>query len=142
MILSEYDRRWAEIRIYQYCLDIYKVRQKSIYIFDCVNIICDFGEINPQELKPLIQTMLNDTYYQPTKREIILIGHAKGLAANYLSKHVGMTRQGVTQFIDRNKDLFTPLPRCSLDNDYLIVKFLSTLDKLRKLGSLGDGTTN
>lgn len=142
MILSEYDRRWAEIRIYQYCLDVYKVRQRSMDIFDCVSMVCDFGEIDTHELKPLIQTMLNDTYYQPTKREIILIGHAKGYAANYLGKHVNMSRQGVTQFIDRNKELFTPLPRCSLDDDYLIIKFLSTLDTLRKLGSLGDGTIN
>lgn len=86
--------------------------------------------------------MLGDTYYQATKREIILIGNAKGLAANYLGKYIGMSRQGVTQFIERNKDTFVPFPRCSIDNDHEIVKFLQTLDKLRAIGSFGDGTIN
>ncbi len=142
MILSEYDRRWAEIRIYRYCIDVYKIRQRSMDIFDCVGMICEFGEIDTHQLKPLLQTMLNDTYYQPSKREIIMIGTAKGYSANYLSKHVGMSRQGVTQFIERNKDTFTPLPRCGLDDDYLILKFLQTLEKIRKIGSLGDATTH
>ena len=105
-------------------------------------MICEFGEIDTHQLKPLLQTMLNDTYYQPSKREIIMIGTAKGYSANYLSKYVGMSRQGVTQFIERNKDTFTPLPRCGLDDDYLILKFLQTLEKIRKIGSLGDATTH
>lgn len=142
MILSEYDRRWAEIRLYQYCVDLYKVRHQSIDIFDCVNMVCDFGNIDKNILKPLIQTMLGDTYYQASKREIILIGHAKGLSAYYIGKYIGMSRQGVTQYIERNKDLFTPMPRCSIDNDHIIVKFLQTLDNLRKIGSFGDGTIN
>lgn len=142
MILSEYDRRWAEIRLYQFCLDVYKIRNQSIDIFDCINMICDLGDINASLIKPIVQTMLSDTYYQASKREIILLANAKGLAANYIGKQIGMSRQGVTQYIERNKDTFTPLPRCSIDDDHLIIKFLQTLDKLRKLGSLGDGTTN
>ena len=142
MILSEYDRRWAEIRLYQFCLDVYKWRQQSIDIFDCVDLICDLGGVDKSKLKPLIQSMLSDTYYQATKREIMMIGHAKGIAANKLAKYVDMTRQGVQQFLARNEGLFTPLPRCSLDNDYLIIDFLKTLDKLKELGKLGYGTTD
>ncbi|MBP5244518.1 MAG: hypothetical protein J6Z28_07360 [Succinivibrio sp.] len=140
MILSEYDRRWAEIRLYQFCVDVYKIRQQSIDIFECVNIICDLGNIDPNEIKTIIRLMLGDTYYQATKREIIMIGTVKGLAANNMAKYLDMSRQGITQFIERNKDMFTPLPRLSIDDDQLIIKFLKTLDKLKDIGRLGYGT--
>lgn len=142
MILSEYDRRWAEIRLYQYCIEVYNVRHQSIDIFDCIDMVCEFGNVDKKIIKPLAQAMLSDTYFQATKREMILIGNIKGLAANHIGKYIGMSRQGVTQFIERNKDTFTPLPRCNIDDDYEIVKFLQTLEKLRKLGSFGDGTIN
>lgn len=142
MILTEYDRRWAEIRLYQFCMDVYKIRQQTIDIFDCINMICDFGNINANELKPLVQVMLRDTYYQASKREIIMIGNKKGLAANNIAKYIGMSRQGVTQYLERNQETFTPLPRCSIDNDHLIIKFLQTLDKLKEIGRLGYGTTD
>lgn len=141
MILSEYDRRWTEIRLYQFCLDVYKWRQQSIDIFDCVDLICDLGNIDASKLKPLIQVMLNDTYYQATRREIIMIGHAKGLSANKIAGYLDTHRQTVQQYLNRNDELFTPLPRCSIENDNLINDFLKVLDKLKDLGKLGYGTT-
>ena len=86
--------------------------------------------------------MLSDTYYQASKREIILIGSVKGLTAVKLGKYLNMTRQGVNKYIKTNLDTFTPLPRCSIDDDHEIIKFLETLDKLKEIGTLGYGTTN
>lgn len=142
MILSEYDRRWAEIRLYHFCLDVYRIRNKSIDIMDMVNMICDIGDIDSSAMKPIIQTMLTDTYYQSTKREVILIGAKKGLAANSISKWLGMSRQGVAKYLNRNEEEFTPIPRLNIDDDHLIVKFLITLDKLKDVGKLGYGTFN
>ena len=81
MILSEYDRRWAEIRLYQFCLEIYEVRQQSIDIFDYIDFICSMGDINKPTIKALTRTMLNDSYYTPSRREIILLGHLNNLTS-------------------------------------------------------------
>lgn len=105
-------------------------------------MVCDFAELKSTEIKALAQVMLSDTYYKATRREIILIGDVKGMSANSISKYLNMSRQGVTKFIHTNKSRFTPLPRCSIEDDYKIIQFLKTLEKLRKLGSLGDGTIN
>ena len=142
MILSEYDRRWAEIRLYHFCLDMYRIRNKSIDIMDMVNMVCEISEIDSSAIKPIIQTMLTDTYYKSTKREIILIGSKKGLSAYSMGKLLGMTRQGVSKYLNRNEEEFSPLPRLNIDDDRLIIKFLITLDKLKDVGQLGYGTFN
>lgn len=142
MILSEYDRRWAEIRLYQFCVEIYNYRHQSIDVFDCIDMVCDFAELKGSDIKALVQVMLSDTYYKATRREIIIIGDVKGMSAYSIAKYLDMTRQGVTKFLKTNKATFVPLPRCSVEDDYKIIQFLKTLEKLRKLGSLGDGTIN
>lgn len=142
MILSEFDRRWAEIRLYQYCTDTYALRKQSIDIMDYTDTICKFAEIDAHTIKTIIRTMLNDTYYQASKREIILIGTLKGLSTVELGKYLNMTRQGVSKYIKQNMDTFTPLPRCNVEDDHAIIKFLQTLDKLKDIGRLGYGTTD
>lgn len=142
MILSEYDRRWAEIRLYQYCVEIYKIRHQSIDIFDYTDLICGYCDLNKTEIKTLIQTMLSDTYYKASKREIILIGNVKGLSTVQLGNYLNMTRQGVSKYIKTNEATFTPLPRCNIEDDHKIIKFLDMLDQLRNVGSLGNGSIN
>ena len=142
MILSEYDRRWAEIRLYTFCIKVYELRNKSIDIMDMVELVCSIGDIDQSKIKPIIQAMLSDTYYQATRREIILIGTAKGISANQLGKYLEISRQGVTQYIDRNKELFTPLPRCNIEDDYAIINFLKSLEKIIDTGKMGYGTIN
>lgn len=142
MILSEYDRRWAEIRLYQTCIDIYNIRQQSIDIMDIINTVCDLKNIDSSKLKPIIQAMLSDTYYQPSKREIILLGTAMKISANKIGKYLQMSRQGVAQYLARNKELYTPIPRCNIEDDHTIVEFLKAFDELKQIGSLGYGTTN
>ena len=142
MILSEFDRRWAEIRLYQFCTETYALRQQSIDIFDYTDAICKLGDIDATTIKLIIRTMLSDTYYQASKREIILIGTLKGMSTVELGKYLNMTRQGVNKYVRTNLDTFTPLPRCTIDDDHEIIKFLQTLDKLKEIGTLGYGTTN
>ena len=142
MILSEYDRRWAEIRFYQYCIEMYEYRHQAIDILDYADMVCNLGDINSTTIKTLIRTMLNDTYYQATKREIILLGDIEGLSSVQIGNYLNMSRQGVNKYVRTHKELFSPLPRCSIDDDYEIVKFLNTLDRLKEIGTLGYGTTN
>ena len=142
MILSEYDRRWAEVRFYQFCTETYAARHKTIDIINYAETICNLGEANWKTIRNTIQVMMSDTYYQATKRELILLGNAEGLTTVQIGHYVNMTRQGVSKYINQHKELFTPLPRCGIDVDCEIVKFLKTLDQFHPIGSYGNGTIN
>ena len=142
MILSEYDRRWAEVRFYEFCRETYAVNQKSIDILDYAELICSFGNIDAHSIKTIIRTMMNDTYYRASKREIILLAHIQKIPTTKIGKYLEMSRQGVNKYIRCNIDNFTPLPRCNIEDDTNIVKFLNTLDKIRTIGSLNNGTTD
>lgn len=142
MILSEYDRRWVEIRFYKFCAETYDSRRKTIDIINYADAICELGNADKNRIRKIIQTMLNDTYYQASKRDIILLGHLKGLSTVQIGEYLNMTRQGVSKYIKSNLELYTPLPRCAIDDDYEIVKFLETLDRLSTIGRFGNGTIN
>ena len=136
MILSEYQRRWAEVRFYQYCVKVYEIRNKSIDIIEFTEAICNLGEANFKTMKKLIGVMLNDTYYQSTKRDLILLAHMHGKTDREISEIIGMSRQGVHKYIDTNLETYIPLPRCGIDEDTELVKFLETLDKIKNIGKL------
>ena len=142
MILSEYDRRWAEVRLYEFCRETYDLRNQSIDILDYAELICSFGDADASVIKTIIRTIIGDTYYKSSKREIILLGHLKGFSATYLGNYLNMTRQGIHKYIKTNLSTYTPLPRLSIADDYEIIKFLDTLDKLKNIGTLGYGTIN
>lgn len=142
MILSEYDRRWVEIRFYQFCAETYKLRRKTIDIINYADAVCDLGDADKKRIRKLIQTMLNDTYYQSSKRDVILLSYKKGLTTTQIAEYLNMSRQGIRKYVKNNMDLYTPLPRCGIDDDYEIVKFLKTLDSMSTAGRYGHGTIN
>lgn len=136
MILSEHERRWAEIRFYQYCVNVYAIRHKTIDIVEYTETVCNLGDANSKTVKKLIGVMLNDTYYQSTRREIILLAHMHGYSDKRIAEELNMTKQGVNKYIHQNLKSFTPLPRCGIDEDTELVKFIETLDKLETIGRL------
>ena len=142
MILSEHTRRWAEIRFYQYCVNVYGIRHKTIDIVEYTETVCNLGDVNSKTIKKLINIMLNDTYYQSTKREVILLAHTHGYTDKQIAEELSMTKQGVNKYIKTNLESFTPLPRCGIDEDTELVKFIETLDKLKDVGTLKNGTTD
>lgn len=142
MILSEYDRRWIEVRFYQFCVDTYQMRRKTMDIINYADAICDLGNANKSRIRKIIQTMLNDTYYQSTKRDVILLSHLKGIGNTEIAEHLNMTRQGIRKYINNNMNQYTPIPRCGIDDDHEMLKFLNTLDTLGNIGRYGNGTIN
>lgn len=142
MILSEHTRRWAEIRFYQYCVNVYALRHKTIDIMEYTEAVCNLGDINYKTIKKLIGVMLNDTYYQSTRREVIILAHMHGYSDRRIAEELNMTKQGVNKYIKNNKETYTPLPRCGIDEDTELVKFIEIIDKLEKVGNLHNGTTD
>lgn len=134
MILSEHERRWVEVRFYHFMMDLYRVRNKSVDIVDVVECICVIGRLNLQLIKKVVNMMLSDQYYQPQKREIILLGHLHHIAHRDLGKYLGISRQSVFRYVQANLDTYTPIPRCDIDADIELDKFIKTWDKVRKAG--------
>lgn len=134
MILSEHTRRWAEVRLYQFCSDIYKSRNKTIDIIETADMIAKLGGADTNIIKNIINRMLNDTYFQATQRETILLAHLHNRRDVEIADYLQITRQGVHKFIKTNLESFTPIPRCDLKEDQEIIKFLNALDTLKGIG--------
>lgn len=111
-------------------------------IINYAETICGLGEANWQTIRTAIQTMMNDTYYQASRRELIILASMKGLSTVQIGNYLSMTRQGISKYLNTHKETFTPLPRCGIDVDCELVKFLQTLDQMQNIGSYGNGTIN
>lgn len=142
MILSEYDRRWAEVRFYQFIAETYEVRHNIADITTYADAICNMGDADNTTIKSLIKTMLSDTYYTSSRRDLILLAHKKGLSTVKIGNYLDITRQGVSKYIKAHIDNYDPLPRCGIDEDYELIKFLKTLDNFNSIGNFGNGTIN
>lgn len=134
MILSEHTRRWAEVRLYHFCQDTYNFRHKSIDIMEMAEAIAKYGGADVKTIKNVITRMLNDTYFQATERETILLAHLHNRRAVDIANYIGISRQSVHKFIRTNLETFTPIPRCEIREDQEIIKFLNALDSLKGIG--------
>ena len=136
MIISEHERRWIEICFYQFCIGMYSIRQKSIDMIDMADAICLLADIDNNKIRMLINQMMHDTYYTPTKREIILIAHLKGYSSSEINQMLEkkITRQGINKFIKENLKSFVPIPRCEVEDDRLLYKFIMTFNKVKNIG--------
>lgn len=133
-MLSEHKRRWVEIQLYLFCIELYNKRRKTIDIIDVIEILCRFGEVNFQTIKTIINSMLNDTYYQPHRREIILLGHLNKISDRELGSHLNLSRQAIHKYVQTELDTFTPVPRCNPNDDHEIAKLIDAIQYLKKAG--------
>ena len=102
-------------------------------------------DIDADRIKPIVRVMLSDTYYQSSKREIILLGTSMKIPANQIAKYLNVSRQNIAQYIERNKELYLPQPRCNIEDDYLIFEFMEAVEKFKEIGKIGklkNGTIN
>lgn len=134
MILSEHTRRWAEVRLYQFCTGIYNYRNKTVDIYEVANTIALLGNADPNIIKKIINSMLNDTYYQATRRETILLAHLHSRKTSEIADYMEVSKQAINKYIRANLETFTPIPRCEIKEDQEIIKFLNALDSIKGIG--------
>lgn len=134
MILSEYERRWVEVKFYHFMTDLYAIRNKTVDIIDVIEMVCQIGKLNTNLIKKVANGMLSDTYYQPNRREILLLGHLHKISNEDLGNYIGISRQNAWKYIKNNIDNYVPIPRCQPDTDAELEKFLKVWSKIRSAG--------
>jgi hypothetical protein len=134
MILSEYQRRWDEIRLYYFIKDVFQMRKDTMDVVTAAEAICNLGDAKLSVIRQVITKILNDPYFIPYKTEIIILGHIQGVSDAKIAEIMGITRQGVYKHIKKNAEEYEPYPKCSIDESYEINKFLTTLNKLKNIG--------
>ena len=134
MILSSVEMRWAEIKFYTFCNEIYKVNNDMIDLVYAIETICRLGKLDPKPIKSLAGKLLADPYYSPSRAEIIQLGRLIGYSFVDLGKMLNNSRQGVRQILERQKDKYYPSPKLQTYEDQRLIKFNEQLDKLQKVG--------
>jgi len=134
MILTDFKRRWAEIKFYYFCYDVYKIKKNMLDVVYVVESIAQIGEFKVPLIKTLAGKMLSDPYYMPNENEMIMAAHKNEYSMSTLAKYLRKSRQTIYDAIKRNEDKFAFIPKCDIHEDEQLVKFLNLLDTLKKAG--------
>lgn len=134
MILSEYTRRWYEVRFYYFCLDIYRNRKNILDIIYAIEAICQIGDVKVKDVKRLTSGMINDPYYKPNKIELVLLASMHGVKDKDIAEYLKISKQAVNEFKRRHQPDFYPTPRYSIEEDIIFGQFLEQLDTIKKAG--------
>lgn len=134
MILTDFHRRWVEIRFYYFCYDIYKIRKDLLDVVYLVESISQIGTCKTSVLKTVAGKMLSDPYYMPLENEMIMAAYKNDYPMQAIASYLNKTRQAIYKIVNRDKDKFAFIPKCDIDEDEQLVKFLETLDKFKKAG--------
>lgn len=131
---SETENRWAEIRFFYFCQDIFDMRKNMLDVIYSIEAVSQIGNLRVTELKRIAGLFMGDPYYIPRREEVIFIANRMGYTLKQISEITGTTRQAVKQFIDRNQDGFYATNKCDALADEIIIEFLDLLDKFKKAG--------
>ena len=134
MILTDFKRRWAEIRFYYFCYDIYKIKNNLVDVIYVIEAISQIGNFKISKIKTVAGKMLSDPYYMPLENEMIMAAHKNDYPMANIATYLNKTRQYIYKVVNRDKDKFAFIPKCDIDEDEQIVKFLGLLDTLKKAG--------
>ena len=131
--MSNSERRWAEIRLFYFCLDIYHIRYDLLDVAYAIDAIAQIGDFKRERLKHISARLIGDPTNMPTRTEFIHIAYENGLTNSYIADTIKMSRAHVTQVIKRGeKPAYSPL--LSEADDKEVAKFIALLDKFQKAG--------
>lgn len=134
MILTNFRRRWAEIRFYYFCYDIYKINKNMLDVVYVVESISQIGEFKVSLIKNIAGKMLSDPYYMPVENEMIMAAYKNDYPMSTLAKYLKKTRQYIYKVIKRDEEKFAFIPKCEINEDEQLVKFLDLLELIKKAG--------
>lgn len=134
MILTDFKRRWAEIRFYYFCYDIYKINKNMLDVVYVVEAISQVGEFKISLIKNIAGKMLSDPYYMPVENEMIMAAYKNEYSMSTLAKYLHKSRQYIYKVVNRDEEKFAFIPKCEINEDAQIVKFLDLLDIIKKAG--------
>lgn len=135
MILSEQRRRWAEIRFYYICLDLYHIRHNMIDVILTIEVVSQIAETNFKLLKIIASRMMGDPTYLPHRDEVVSLAYAMKLPKTKISKLFNVSRSTIDTILSSERNRIpVPFPQFELNEDEEMVKFCETFDQIKKAG--------
>ena len=134
MILTDFHRRWAEIRFYYFCFDVYKIKKNLLDVVYLVESISQLGNCKVSLLKTVAGKMLSDPYYMPVENEMILAAYKNNYPIADIASYLNKSRQAIYKIVKRDDEKFAFIPKCDIYEDEQLVKFLELLDTFKKAG--------
>lgn len=134
MILSEYQRRWYEIRFFSLCQDLYHIRKSMVDVMYAIETISQISDINVKQIKVLAGKLTGDPYYQPTNIEICCLGKVNGYSLSEIGKIIKKSKRAVQYTIETYQNEYAPYPRLAVSDDTEIYKFMQIVDMFKKAG--------
>ena len=134
MILSEQRRRWAEIRFYYICLDLYHIRQNMMDVI-LIIVVSQIAETDFKILKALAGRMMGDPQYLPHRDEIISLAFAMNMKKTTISRLFGFTRSTIDTVLNSERNrIHVPFPQFTVKEDEEMHKFCAIFDKVKQTG--------
>lgn len=134
MILTDPKRRWAEIRFYLFCYDIFQERKDMMDIVYCIEAMAQLNTFKQRPVKSAAGKLLGDPYYVPLRDEVIILANKNGMSQRDLAKKFKLTPMQINRIIKNKQDVFSYNPQLDIDEDEQIIKFLDALDIIKKAG--------
>lgn len=135
MILSEQQRRWAEIRFYYFCLDVYHIRNNMIDVILMIEVISQIAELDFHMLKGIAGKILGDPTYLPHRDEAVSLAYAMGLSKLEIHNQFNVSRSTIDTILksERNR-IHVPYPQFELKEDEVLYKFTNVFQKIKEAG--------
>ena len=135
MILSEHTRRWAEIRFYYICLDLYHIRHNMMDVILTIEVVSQIAETDFKLLKVIAGRMMGDPTYLPHRDEIVSLAFAMKMSKTDIHKLFNVARSTIDTILNSERNrIHVPFPMFDIREDDEMYKFCETFDKLKKAG--------
>ena len=134
MILTDEKRRWAEIRFYILCYDIFQQRKDMMDVIYFIEAMAQLGTFKQQQVKNASGKILGDPYYMPIKDEVIVHAVKNGINQRTLAKKLDVGQPKISKTYNTKKNLYTTAPRLDINEDSEIIKFMNLVDIFKKAG--------
>lgn len=135
MILSEQARRWAEIRFYYFCLDLYHIRHNMIDVILIIEVVCQIAELDFKTLKTLAGKIIGDPVYLPHRDEVVSLAYAMGIKKSNIHNFFEISKNTINTILNSKRNqIHTPYPQFTLQEDELMYRFCEVFQKVKEAG--------
>ena len=133
--MDQMELRWTEIRFYQICIDVYKVRNNIMDVMDFIDFISTYTNLQSNKYKMLANEVLNSYRIQPTREELVILCHHFKVPIRTLKNKLKIHNKTIYRIVNENKE--NPrnfYPRLSPQKIEEIAEFVNAVDIFKQIG--------
>ncbi len=135
MILTDLSRKWAEVRFYHWCKELFQLRNNMLDVVLAIEAISQIGrDLKVINVKAIAGKFISDPYFAASLEELIVYAHMNGVSFDNIGKHIGRSKSSVARTYNREKDKVIIYPKLSIEDDQTIIDFFNQIDKFKSIG--------